>query len=115
MQNEEVMKTEDYTGADLVLSPLATMMRIELIVNDQSGVILLHDKPFPGILHWMEYDSDLNVVTLVLRDGRSIDLGMKIHPDIGECLKDTKLLYTVLTSGKDIQDMFLVPVVIRDV
>jgi hypothetical protein len=114
MKDQEVLEEQGlYDEGPMVAPDLLSMMRVDLITNTNSDVVILHDKPLPGILHWMEYDDDLHRATLVMRDGMTVDLGMKIAKKIGECMMDSKKVYTVLTDGKEAQDLYMVPVITR--
>ena len=70
-----------------VLRPLSAGMGVSLMLNPDSQVWLLHDKPFSDILMWAEYDIDAASLTLVMRDGKIQELGLKIQMPVRKYLR----------------------------
>ena len=117
MKNKSLKKAKSGPDLDehMVLPALTSVMKMELVVNaDADCVWLLHDKPFKGELHWMEYDEEFASITLVMVDGTIQDSGLTINEDVGLCLEEKRQLFTILTDGNKVKDMYMVPVVIRE-
>lgn len=103
-------ESEDYP----VRPPLSSQMHLELMVNDDSQVWLLHDKPFSGILKWVEYDEDTNLMTLVTEDGMSQNLGIVIPEKIGQLLLSSQQLTALLMNYEgQVGDFYIVPLMAR--
>lgn len=97
-----------------VFSDLASQMNVDLVVNDDGSVWLLHDKPFSDFLRWVEYDAADNKVTIVTQQGRVQDLGMVIPaPMIPAFLKARDICIAQLRNKK-IHDMYILPFLARD-
>ena len=84
-----------------------------MLVNEDNHIWILHDAPFSGTLHWIEYDEDFRAMTLVMRDGQTQDLGIKINNEIDGLIKDGVPVYTILTQDGKIKDMYMVSIVVR--
>lgn len=97
-----------------VLAPLAAVMRVDLLINPESKVWLLHDQRFQDIAMWAEYDVDAASLTLVLRDGRTQELGMKIHPPMRKYMRQARQLYTMRVENQKIADSYILPLVVRE-
>ncbi len=101
------------TGHDMVLPALTALMKVELVISKDRDIWILHDRPFDGILHWIEFDAAFQSMTLVMRDGRIQDTGLTINDKVAQFIKDGAPVYTILTNGPKIKDMYLVPIVVR--
>lgn len=97
----------------MVLPELTSVMKVELLVNPDGDVWILHDDAFSGILHWVEFDALFQSITLVMRDGRTQDVGVFVNDNIAQRLIDGKMLFTILTNNDKIRDMYAVPIVVR--
>lgn len=109
---------EDGFGQPVIHLPihpsLASWMKVDLVINPDSKVWLLHDKRFPDIVMWAEYDVDSASLTLVMRDGKTQDLGMKIHPPMRKYLRAARQLFTVLLKDEKIADTYILPLLVRE-
>lgn len=88
-------------------------MQAELVVNKKGAVWILHDKPLPGVLLWVEYDVPEDIVALCMEDGKILPLGIKVNKQMRKCLIKAKKVYVMLVQENDLEDMYLVPIVIR--
>ncbi|NCC21491.1 MAG: hypothetical protein EOM26_03405 [Alphaproteobacteria bacterium] len=114
----EVIEDEELLEArkNLPVFPdLNDKMKVDLAVNSKGEVWVLHTRPFPGILLWAEYDADTEAVTLCMEDGKIQELGIKVNQQVGKFLLRAKRVFTILTDGKKIEDMYLVPLLVRNV
>lgn len=102
------------TAHEAIKVPLAKMMNADLIINRHSQVMLAHDKPFPGVLQWVEYDVDMGSLIFVLDDGKMQDFGMKVAPVMGRYLERAEMINTVLVVDKKMKDYGRVPLLVRD-
>ncbi len=107
---EDLELPEDYP----LRHTMASQMHVELVVNDDAGVWVLHDQPFPAILHWAEYDEENNELTFITHDGKIQDLGMKIPNDIGDILLDADEICAMYMKDGKVQDIGIVPIMVRD-
>ena len=94
---------------------LATMMTVDLMVNERGNIWVLHDKPLPMILNWAEYDADLATLTFVAQDGEALELGMTIHKPLQKPMSLAREIYVVLMSGEEIKDMYILPLTVRNI
>lgn len=97
-----------------VLPSLCSTMNVDLVVNPNSSVWLIHDRPFPLGLIWAEYDADTASLYLVARDGKIIDLGMKIFPDTRKYLRHARQLFTMRMKDGDVDDSYILPLLVRE-
>lgn len=101
--------------ADLPLRrPMAAEMHVELVVNDDAEVWVLHDRPFPAILQWAEYDEENNSLSFVTHDGKTQELGIIIPETIADILLDARTLYALYMPEGKIADMGIVPIMVRE-
>ena len=94
--------------------PLATQMQVELVVNDSSNIWVLHDKPFPAILQWAEYDRDENNLIFVTDDGLMQDLGMVIPEAVADVILECDQLCAMYMNDGKVSDMGMIPIMVRD-
>ncbi len=97
-----------------VLPDLLSSVNVDLVIGENSKLWLLHDKPFPGVLRWIEYDMRDRTVTLVLDDGRTQNVGVKINPQIATYLRRASHAYAVLFIQGKVRDVYMVAVTVRD-
>ena len=90
-------------------------MLAELVVNEKGEIWILHDKQLPGILLWVEFDTIDDSITLCMEDGKIQKLGITVNRQMKKSVMKARKVYTMLTDGKTIQDMYLVPIVVRKV
>ena len=92
-----------------VLPPLATCMKVDFLYNQEGGVWLLHDKPLPDILKWVDYDADTGIVTLNTAQGKTQQLGLPIPAEaIPRLTKAVEITVLLINNGK-IMDFAIVP------
>ncbi len=83
-----------HQGADTaspVYPSLMSQMKAELVVNPESDVWLIYDRPLPEVMKWIEYDLDLETLTLVSISGKIQDFGMRVPPAMKKFLRSSKL------------------------
>lgn len=93
---------------------IASQMKVDLVINPKSKVWLLHDKRFTDIVMWAEYDVDSASLCLVMKDGKTQDLGMKIHPPMRKYLRAARQLFTVLLENEKMVDTYILPLLVRE-
>jgi len=74
----------------------------------------LHDQPLPDILKWVEFDADLETVTLVTEGGKLQDLGIKIPSDMSYYIENAMELTTMLVKDGKVADFAIVPMLTRN-
>ena len=109
-QDPFAAKQEHHT----VLSSLASTMSVDLIVNERGNLWVLHDKQLPAIINWVEFDAEMDSLTLVSQTGQLIDLGMKIPKMFQRIILQTKYIYIVYMADKAVKDIYILPVLVRD-
>lgn len=97
-----------------VHKPLASTMNVDLMVNEDSKLWVIHDKPFPDILIWAEYDADMASLSLIAKDGKIIDLGMKIHQPLRKYMLSARQLFTMRMQDGKIDDCYVLPLIVRE-
>lgn len=95
--------------------PLVGEMEAGLMVNERNIVWLVHDRPLRDYLHWVEFDSDRMVLTLVYRGGRVQDYGRPVHPELADILRRTRQILTMQLKGEEIVDSYMLPLLVRDI
>ncbi|PJB70643.1 MAG: hypothetical protein CO093_07280 [Alphaproteobacteria bacterium CG_4_9_14_3_um_filter_47_13] len=107
--------TEPIIPDDVPLWPsAASTMKIDVAVNEDGMVWVIHDKPFPDYLEWIEFDKELGMMSFVTALGKIQGLGMKIHPPMDEYLVETKQVCVIMIRDEQIRDMALVPLNVQD-
>lgn len=106
-------RLSDFSGS--VLSPLTEDMAVDLVVNEEGQVWILHDKPLSGLLKWVEYDAGSAVLNLVFQDGVMQDIGLKVNEKTDECLKKGRNVFVgYMKDGQMLYDFGIVPLTIND-
>jgi len=94
-------------------SPLSSdiNMRVDFLFNRTGGAWLLHDKPLPDILKWIEYDSEKETIVLVTRSGRLDGLGLRIPVEKKAYLERAMEVTALLMHDGFVKDFAVVPMV----
>lgn len=102
-------------GSALPLWPqsAASQMKIDVAVNAEGNVLVLHDQPFPDYLEWIEFDVDTGVLTFITAEGKLQDLGMIIHAPMNKHLTRAKNVCTVCIRDGEVRDLGIVPLLVR--
>lgn len=91
----------------------AAKMKIDVVVNPEGKVLVLHEKPFPDYLDWIEFDLGTGEMTFITPGGKLHELGMIIHPPMDKYVALAKDVCTICVRENEIRDMGLVPLVIH--
>jgi hypothetical protein len=91
----------------------ATTMNIDVAVNSDSSVWVIHDKHFPDYIEWVEFDMESRVMTFVTAGGKIQNLGLTIHPPMDGYVARAKQVALVLFKDKEIRDFGIVPIAVR--
>ena len=94
---------------------LASLMNVNIMVNESSKVWVLHDKPLPDLLKWVEYDCDRGCVSLVTDEGLLLSLGLELPQDIKQRLEKAQDIYVVRMKDEHIDDFYHLPLLVHDV
>lgn len=104
-----------------VLAPVAAQMKFDLLVGDGDGgdggdgdVVILHDRPFPGALDWIEYDEDTNRLVFVFRNGDIQDLGLSIPPFAAQAILRTDRALLIYMKDGSRKDLEILPLMARE-
>lgn len=96
-----------------VYPPLMSMMKADLVLNPESDVWLIHERPLPEVMKWIEYDIELETLILVGLSGKIQSFGMKVPPAMKKYLRKGQQIHLIRFAGEVIQDMSIVPLVVR--
>ncbi len=94
-------------------APLTSGMLIDVAVNREAEVWVFHNRPFPGVLEWIEYDIDESRLVFITRGGRLNDFGIAIGPQMRKYLQEAQQAYTYLVHDNKIHDFIRVPLLTR--
>lgn len=97
-----------------VMKTLAETMTVSLLLNPDSKVWLVHDRPFTDIALWADYDIDSASLSLIMRNGKIQPLGLAIHPPVRKYLRQARQLYTMLLKDEKITDAYVLPLMVRE-
>tara|TARA_B100001989_G_C24535243_1_gene463938 strand:+ start:717 stop:1055 length:339 start_codon:yes stop_codon:yes gene_type:complete len=96
-----------------VLDNLGKISKMTLAVSETGQVYIFHEKPFPEPINWVEFDPEIAQMHLVSQNGRLQDLGIKVEPELNEQIKSCQKIYVVrIENGKE-QEIFEMPLLIR--
>ncbi len=96
-----------------VLSSMAKTMDLQFVVNEKGEVLVLHNRPLPDFISWVEYDMDFDSLTFVTKGGKIFGLGYKIHEPFRPYLSKGKEINIVWMQDGGIADIAQVPLVVR--
>ena len=92
---------------------LADIMTVNLLVNDKSEIMLLHDKQFPILLKYAEFDPERCILNFIDHRGRSVELGIPIPPVLSNQIVQNSDMKTVLLKNNEIADFYFIPLIIQ--
>lgn len=88
--------------------PLASLMAVDIVVNEKGKVWIMHEQPLARKLMWIEYDMDLGKLTFITKGGIVQDIGMPIKPTISKYLQKSKSISVLATKAKDRKSNFFI-------
>lgn len=97
-----------------VYPSLMSQMKVDLAISPESDVWMIYEQPLPEIMKWIEYDVDLETLTLVSLSGKVQDFGMKVPPAMKKYMRRAKQIYAVHQGEENVKDMSVVPLVVRE-
>ncbi len=92
----------------------AAKMKIDITVNAQGHVMVLHDEPFPDYLEWIEFDALTGEMTFITAEGKLQDLGMIIHQPMAKFVAMAVEVNTICIRNNEICDMGVLPMTVRN-
>ena len=107
-------KPPEATDAYPVWPAATTKMQIDVTVNEESQVWILHDQPFPDLLEWVEFEVKTGIMTFVTKEGKLQDLGLTIHAPMKEYVAHARQAFLVMMRHNEVRDMGLVPLIVRN-
>ncbi len=99
--------------AVLLSQSMASQMDVDLLVNGSERIMVLHDKPFPDLLKWGEYDAETKTLNFVMRGGDVMDMGMKILDSLDSKVQKATKLYAIYMQDGKIVDYYNVPLMVH--
>lgn len=91
----------------------APQMKIDVVVNRDHKIWVIHDRPFPDYLEWVEFDAECGAMTFVTAQGKLQDLGMTIHPPMDKYVRAAKEVCVMMIRDKEVRDMGVVPLTVQ--
>ena len=85
-------------------------MRIDFMFNREGAVWMLYDKPMPA-LKWVAYDREKEILSLVTKDGRVADLGLRLPVERSFHLERAMEVTALLMRDGFVTDCASVPLV----
>lgn len=92
----------------------ASKMKIDVAVNGEGKVVILHEQAFPAYLEWVEFDAATGEMTFVTAGGKVQDLGMIIHAPMNKHVARALEVCTVCVRNDEIRDMGMLPLIVRN-
>lgn len=78
---------------------LLELMDVDLLVKKESGeFIILHDKPLPATVEYIEYDTFNHELYFILTDGQVFVLGAKIQDSLRPHLVNGRICVLIHTD-----------------
>jgi hypothetical protein len=108
--------TQNYYPAETtppVWTPATPAMKVDVAINKDGMVWVLHDKPFPDYLEWIEFDFDTKIMTFITAGGRLQDLGIPIHPPMDENLARARSVFVMYLHEGQVRDMGKLPLIVQ--
>ncbi len=96
-----------------VYPPLMSQMKVDLVLNPDSDVWMIYERPLPEVMKWIEYDIEMESLILVSLSGKIQNFGMKVPPAMKKYLRRARQVYAIRQDEGGIQDMSIVPLVVR--
>lgn len=91
----------------------ASTMKIDVAINKDDMVWVLHNRPFPDYLEWIEFDRDSKIMTFITAGGKLQDLGVPIHPPMDEKLARADSVFVMLVQEGEVRDMGKLPLIVQ--
>lgn len=82
-----------------------------LFSNSEGSIMIAHNKEIPDSIQWVEYDAPSNTLSIIHKDGKVQDLGLKIDKKTQKNLiRGTKILiaYIVNAEVKSAQNALII-------
>lgn len=108
-------KAENTEAESPFLKPLDQTMNVDFLFNSKGDVWIFHDRPLPDILKWVEYDADMESVTLITASGRMQDIGGKIPADLGRKMAGASEITVTYMNKGQVEDFAIVPMLVRGI
>lgn len=113
-QDEVDFKFPDGSFSPVWPGTSAAQMKIEVAVNAEGHVLVLHEKPFPDYLEWIEFDAQTGLMTFITAGGKLQELGLTIFPPMTKYVLKAQNVGVICVRGGEIRDMGLVPLTIHN-
>lgn len=97
-----------------VYPSLLSTMKADLVLNPESDIWLIYSEPLPELVKWIEYDIELETLILVSLSGKIQSFGKKVAPAMKKYLRQGRQIYLIRYDMDVIQDMGIVPLVVRE-
>lgn len=110
------MDATQQQGSDIPVwqGSAASKMKIDVAVNAEGKVIVLHDQHFPDYLEWVEFDAATGQMDFITAGGKIQDLGMIIHAPMNKHVAKAQEVCTMCLRGEEVRDMGLLPLIVRN-
>lgn len=78
-----------------VIPALYSRMNPDLLVNAEGQVLLVHEKPMPDPIWWVEYDPEDRQLVFITTTGQIMPFGVAIHDVVDTFLRYARVMYMV--------------------
>lgn len=97
-----------------LLSHATSDMLMDIVTNDEGDVYVLHDRPFPEAIGWLEFDEETARLDFISEEGRIRFFGMTVPPAVkGQIMKSELALMLEVGTDGEIRGHHLKSVVTR--
>lgn len=85
-----------------LLSHATQDMLMDIVTNDDGDVYVLHDRPFPENIGWIEFDEETARLDFISAEGRIRFFGMTVPPEVKTQIMKSELalMLEVGTEGE---------------
>lgn len=103
-------------GADIPVwsKSINDQMKVDVAVSADGKVVVLHDRPFPDYLEWVEFDARSGEMTFVTAGGKLQDLGLMIYAPMNKYVSRAMDVCVICIRNHEVRDMGLLPLVVHN-
>ncbi len=92
---------------------LSDVMKLALLVHEDGMIIVYHDRAIPDGLEWVDFDVEEDKIYFLGKRGIPLDLGLTMKPHLKDDLMKCESLMAVHVENNDVQNMSIVPFLVR--
>jgi len=97
-----------------ILKHATTEVLIDVMTNDHGDVYVLHDRPFPEAIGWIEYDQETTRLDFISEEGRIRFFGVKVPKHIEpQIIKGEAALMVEITPDGEMKNKAIKSLIVR--